>query len=163
MTATLNGRTDATTAVPARTTATTVATNPAAGRRNRLVLAAFRVVAGSIFALHGLQGAYGAYGGIDLAGGAVPFGQWPGWYASVIELVCGVLVATGLGTRAAALLCSGAMAYAYFVVHVPMGGIIPLENMGEPAALYSWIFLLIAVQGPGSFALDNVIRRHRGR
>lgn len=159
MTATLNGRTDVTTSTP---TVPTVA-NPAAGRRNRLVLAAFRVVAGSIFALHGLQGAYGAFGGIDLAGGAVPFGQWPGWYASVIELVCGVLVATGLGTRAAALLCSGAMAYAYFVVHVPMGGIIPLANMGEPAALYSWIFLLIAVQGPGSFALDNVVRRLRRR
>lgn len=156
MTATLNARTTPGTPV-------STAADPAAGRRNRLVLAAFRMVAGSIFALHGLQGAYGAFGGIDLAGGAVPFGQWPGWYASVIELVCGILVATGLGTRVAALLCSGAMAYAYFVVHVPMGGVIPLENMGEPAALYSWIFLLIAVLGPGGFALDDVVRRLRRR
>lgn len=161
MTATLNGRTASTTTVPASTTTTDSTPAERTARRNRLVLAALRVVAGVLFAMHGLQGAFGAFGGIDLAGTAVTLGDWPGWYASVIELIGGILVATGLGTRIAALLCSGAMAYAFFVVHVPMGGIIPIENLGEPAALYSWIFLLIAVQGPGSFALDNLMKRHR--
>ena len=43
-------------------------------------------------------------------------------------------------------------------VHAPVG-LLPLQNMGEPAALYSWIFLIVAVFGSGSFALDNLRRR----
>ncbi|HEY2057115.1 MAG TPA: hypothetical protein VGH57_01985, partial [Amycolatopsis sp.] len=48
------------------------------------VLAAFRVVVSFLFLCHGLQG-FGLLGGIDGAGMAVPFGQWPGWWAGVIE------------------------------------------------------------------------------
>ncbi len=113
-----------------------------------------------LFICHGLQGIFGAFGGIDGNGTAVPAGMWPGWWASVICLAGGGLVLLGLLTRPAALLCSGAMAYAYFVVHLPLG-LFPLENQGEQAALFSWIFLLIAVLGPGSWALDNAWRRAR--
>jgi putative oxidoreductase len=67
-------------------------------------------------------------------------------------------VLLGLFTRPTAVLCSGAMAYAYFVVHQPTG-LLPVQNMGEPAALYCWIFLLIVILGPGSFALDAVRTR----
>jgi putative oxidoreductase len=35
----------------------------------------------------------------------------------------------------------------------------PLQNHGELATLYSWIFLLIAILGPGRFALDTVLSR----
>lgn len=35
----------------------------------------------------------------------------------------------------------------------------PIPNGGEPAALYSWIFLLIGILGPGAFALDALRRR----
>ncbi|EOD59830.1 integral membrane protein [Amycolatopsis vancoresmycina DSM 44592] len=31
--------------------------------------------------------------------------------------------------------------------------------MGEPAAVYSWVFLLFAAIGPGRFALDNLRKR----
>ncbi len=129
----------------------------AAPRRSRaeaIVLALFRMVVAFLFVCHGVQG-FGAFGGIDGAGTGVPFGSWPGWWASVIEVVAGGLVLVGLFTRPAALLCSGAMAYAYFVVHQPTA-LFPLENMGEPAALYSWVFLLLAVFGPGRWAVDNV-------
>jgi putative oxidoreductase len=78
----------------------------------------------------------------------------------VIELVGGGLILLGLSTRAAALLCSGAMAFAYFTVHQPQGPL-PLQNHGELAALYCWIFLLIAILGPGRFALDTVLRKHK--
>ncbi len=47
------------------------------------------------------------------------------------------------------------MAYAYFVVHQPIA-LLPIPNGGEATALFSWIFLLIAVPGPGVFALDNL-------
>ncbi|EHR59225.1 DoxX family protein [Saccharomonospora cyanea] len=133
-------------------------------RRSRTeasVLAVFRMVVAFLFVCHGVQG-FGAFGGIDGAGTGVPFGSWPGWWASVIEVGAGGLVLAGLFTRPAALLCSGAMAYAYFVVHQPTA-LFPLENMGEPAALYSWIFLLLAVFGPGRWAVDNVRSRSENR
>ncbi|MEU6641232.1 DoxX family protein [Saccharomonospora sp. NPDC046836] len=121
------------------------------------VLAATRIVVGFLFLCHGLQG-FGVFGGVDGAGTGLPFGSWPGWYASVIEMVAGALVLFGLFTRPAAVLSSGVMAYAYFTVHQPVA-LLPLQNMGEQAALFSWIFLLLAVIGPGAFALDNLRRR----
>lgn len=124
-----------------------------------VVLGVVRIVVGLLFACHGLQG-FGVFGGVDGQGGGVPFGVWPGWWASVIELTGGVLVLLGFGTRAAALICSGAMAYAYFTVHQPLA-VLPLQNMGETAALYSWVFLLIAVTGPGRFGLGGLLRRRR--
>ncbi|GAB3562848.1 DoxX family protein [Amycolatopsis endophytica] len=122
-----------------------------------IVLGVVRIVVGALFACHGLQG-FGAFGGVDGQGTGVPFGLWPGWWASVIEFAGGALVALGLGTRVAALLCSGTMAYAYFTVHAPLA-LLPMQNMGEQAALYAWLFLLIGVAGPGRFALAGLRRR----
>ncbi|GGP83155.1 DoxX family protein [Saccharothrix coeruleofusca] len=138
-------------------TTITATTARATGKLNDLVLAGFRIVVSFLFACHGAQG-FGLLGGIDGQGTAVPFGVWPGWWASVIELVGALLVLVGLFPRIAALLCSGAMAYAYFVVHQPEA-LLPLHNMGEPAALYAWAFLLIAVLGPGAFTVERAFRR----
>ncbi len=77
-----------------------------------------------------------------------------GLYAGLIELVTGVLVALGLFTRIAALLASGAMAYAYSTVHLPHG-FLPMTNGGEPAVLYCFAFFLLAFIGPGRFALET--------
>lgn len=49
------------------------------------------------------------------------------------------------------------MAYAYFTVHQPEA-LLPIANHGEPAAMFCWMFLLIAVIGPGAFALDTLRR-----
>ena len=133
------------------------------GAKNGLkeaALSVVRIVVAFLFMCHGTMGQFGWFGGIDGQGSAVPVGSWPGWYGSLIELVAGGLVLLGLFTRPAAILCSGAMAYAYFVVHQPEG-LLPLQNMGEQAALYSWIFLLFGILGPGSFAVDSLIRRGR--
>jgi putative oxidoreductase len=131
-----------------------------AERTRELVWTGFRVVVGFLFACHGTQKLLGALGGIDGAGTTVPLLSWPAWWAGVIELVGGVLVLVGLWTRVAAVICSGEMAYAYFVVHQPMGAL-PLQNEGEPAALYAWAFLAIAAMGPGRYSLDSFIRRTR--
>ena len=129
---------------------------------NGVALSAFRIVVAFLFLCHSVQGLAGAFGGIDGNGAAVEFGSWPGWWGSLIELVGGVLVLLGLFTRPAAVLLSGVMAYAYFTVHQSIG-LLPIQNLGEPAALYSWIFLLIAVLGSGTFALDTVRRARSGR
>ncbi|WP_245931582.1 DoxX family protein [Actinokineospora auranticolor] len=118
---------------------------------NRLapvVLAAVRVVVGFLYLSRGLQG-FGLFGGIDGVGGAVDLWTWPDFWGSALEVAGGGLVVLGLCTRTAAFVSSGVMAYA---VHAPMG-LLPLQNMGEQAALLSWVFLLIAVLGPGRFAL----------
>ena len=122
-----------------------------------IVVGASRIVISFLFGFHGLQG-FGFFGGIDGQGGGVPFGSFPGWWGSVIELVGALLLLAGLASRPAAILLSGVMAYAYFTVHAPMG-LLPLQNMGEPAAVYSWVFLLFAAIGPGRFALDNLRKR----
>ncbi|MGH3673415.1 MAG: DoxX family protein [Pseudonocardiaceae bacterium] len=111
-----------------------------------------------LFICNGALILLGAFGGVDKHGATAPVGSWPLWWAGMIHLVGGGLVLIGLFTRPAALLCSGAMAFAYFTVHQPLG-LLPLQNHGEPAALYSWIFLLIAILGPGSLALDTALRR----
>lgn len=122
------------------------------------VLELFRVVVGLLFTLHGTSTLFGFMGAAQ--GAAPQLGQWPGWWAAMIQLVGGALVLVGLGTRVAALLCSGSMAYAYFVVHQPLS-LSPLTNGGELSALFCWAFLLIAVVGPGRWALDSAIARFR--
>jgi putative oxidoreductase len=112
-----------------------------------------RIVIGFLFACHGFQKLFGAFGKAP-----APIGAWPSWWAGVIELVAGGLIMVGLFTRPAAVLCSGTMAYAYFMVH-QSHGLLPLQNKGELAAVYSWVFLLIAFIGPGALAIDAVRRR----
>jgi putative oxidoreductase len=116
----------------------------------------FRIVVGLLFAMHGMATVLGLFGGARGTGRAVEMGTWPGWYAGVIQLVCGLLVMVGLCTLPAALLSSGSMAYAYFVVHQPEG-LIPLQNGGVTPALYAWAFVVIAAVGAGPWSLDALL------
>ncbi|MGW8888218.1 DoxX family protein [Streptomyces sp. NPDC055749] len=113
-------------------------------------LAAFRVVVGFLFACHGAASLFGVLGG-----DSVPTATWPGWYAAVIQLVGGILVALGLGTRIAAFVASGSMAYAYFKVH-QSEALFPLQNNGEASAMFCWAFLLLVFTGPGALAVDRL-------
>ena len=112
----------------------------------------FRIVIALLFTLHGLGTVFGV--GND----AMPVGLWPMWWAGLIQVVCGVLVLLGALTRPAAILCSGSMAYAYFVIHQPQA-LLPTQNDGVSPALYAWAFLAIAVLGAGPWSLDAFLRR----
>ncbi|MFN8074220.1 MAG: DoxX family protein [Kineosporiaceae bacterium] len=125
------------------------------------VIAFVRAAVGLLFVCHGAASLFGVLGGSYPSGGAVPAGTWPGWYAAVIQLVAGGLVMVGLFTRWAALLCSGSMAYAYFVEH-QKDALFPIQNGGEAAAMFSLAFLVIAFVGAGSLALDTLLERRRG-
>ncbi|MGW1521064.1 DoxX family protein [Streptomyces sp. NPDC002287] len=122
-------------------------------RHQPYALAGFRIVTGTLFACHGAASLFGVLGGAH-GGGTVAPAVWPEGYAAVVELFTGSLIALGLGTRAAALLASGAMAYAYFTVHQPRA-LWPLENGGEASAVFCWAFLLLVFTGPGAWALDR--------
>ncbi|GAB1329819.1 DoxX family protein [Streptomyces sennicomposti] len=122
-------------------------------------LGLFRIVVGLLFACHGAASLFGVLGGAaGTDGGTLPAGSWPGWYAALIQLVGGALVLLGLGTRGAALIASGSMAYAYFDVH-QKAALWPIENGGEPSALYCWAFLLLVFTGSGAFGLDSLFAR----
>lgn len=110
--------------------------------------AAFRIVTGFLFALHGAQKLFGMFGGT-----AQPIASLFG-LAGIIELTCGVLVAIGWFTPFAAFLASGEMAAAYFIAHAPKGPW-PIQNGGELAALYCFAFLFIATRGGGMLSVDR--------
>ncbi|MFF1923185.1 DoxX family protein [Streptomyces sp. NPDC058221] len=119
-------------------------------RARPYVLSLFRIVIGLLFTCHGVASLFGVLGN-----DAVPAGTWPGWYAAAIQLAGGTLVLLGLGTRTAALVGSGSMAFAYFDVH-QQRGLLPMENGGEAAVFFCWTLLLIAFSGPGLLAVDRL-------
>jgi putative oxidoreductase len=112
---------------------------------------------GLLFLAHGTQKLLSFPGG-DRAGSGLAFDS-PGAFAGVIELVCGLLITLGLFTRAAAFLASGTMAAAYFIAHAPQN-FFPVNNSGDAAILYCFVFLYLAVAGPGAWSLDQ---RRRAR
>jgi putative oxidoreductase len=84
----------------------------------------------------------------------------PPAYAGIIELVCGALIALGLFTRSAAFLASGTMAVAYFLVHAPQD-FFPVNNMGDAAILYCFVFLYFVFAGPGPISVDAKLKGSR--
>ena len=78
--------------------------------------------------------------------------------SGMIELVVGALIVLGLFSRWAAFIASGEMAVAYFIGHFPHG-FWPIQNHGEPAVLYCFLFLYLAVAGGGAWSLDSAISR----
>jgi putative oxidoreductase len=125
------------------------------GRSAPQLYAILRIVAGLMFAMHGMQKLFGWPGGKEPAG--VLLYQVGG----VIELVTGLLIAVGLFTGYAAFLASGEMAVAYFMSHAPQG-FWPIINQGELAVLYCFVFLFMAAYGAGIWSVDAA-RRGTGR
>ncbi len=80
------------------------------------------------------------------------------WFAGMLELIFGALVAVGLFTRCAAFVLSGEMAFAYFMGHFPRA-FIPILNNGNLAILYCFVFLYIAFAGPGPWSIDAALGR----
>jgi putative oxidoreductase len=116
-----------------------------------------RIVAGFLFACHGAQKFFGVLGGVDGRGGTVPLVSLFG-LAGTIELLGGILIAVGLLGSYAAFVASGEMAAAYFMAHQPRGGL-PIQNTGELAALYAFLFLYIASRGSGRFSVAGAMGR----
>jgi putative oxidoreductase len=54
-----------------------------------------------------------------------------------------------------AFLLAGEMAYAYWMMHVPMGGFFPVNNGGDAAVLFCFVFLYLVFAGPGAWSLDG--------
>jgi putative oxidoreductase len=122
------------------------------GKYSSYIYAILRIVAGFLFMQHGTQKLLGF----------PPSGKPPMplnglmMTAGVIELVAGLLILIGLFASIAAFIASGMMAVAYFTAHQP-GGALPIQNGGELAALYSFLFLYIAAVGSGTLSVDSIL------
>jgi putative oxidoreductase len=132
--------------------------NPNLSRYAPLMLGILRIVSGLLFLAHGTQKFLSFPGGQN-AGSGLALAS-PGHWAGIVELVAGALLALGLFTRPAAFVASGTMAVAYWYAHAPQG-FFPVNNGGDAAILYCFVFLYIFVAGPGRFSLDA--RRAPGR
>jgi len=128
---------------------------PAAASATHALL---RIAAGLLFSFHGMQKLLGWFGGMGPQGGTVTLASQMG-VAGMLELLGGILIIVGLFTRPVAFLLSGEMAVAYFMAHFPRG-FWPIENQGELAALYSFVFLFFAFNGAGKFSIDALRNRH---
>jgi putative oxidoreductase len=114
--------------------------------------AALRIVAGFLFTLHGVQKTFGLLGGTEVE----PMSRLGA--AGFIELVGGGLITVGLFTSPVAFIASGEMAFAYFLAHLPRGPW-PIQNEGELAVLFCFIFLYIATRGGGLASIDLLRRK----
>jgi putative oxidoreductase len=74
----------------------------------------------------------------------------------LIEFVGGILLLLGAFTRIAAFIMSGDMAVAYFMAHHP-SSFYPIENKGDLAILFCFVFLYFFFAGPGSWSLDRSV------
>jgi len=124
------------------------------------VYAALRIVAGLLFACHGLQKIFGL-----LTEQQPPVGSQL-WFGGLIELVAGLLIAVGLFTVWAAFLASGTMAVAYLQFHWKFAfdaAFFPIVNRGELAVIYCFLFLFIACHGAGRGSLDASLGARRSQ
>lgn len=117
--------------------------------------AAMRIMAGFLFFFHGTQKLfnfpaefpYPLNGMMYVAGG--------------LELVGGIALMAGFMTRWAAFVCSGLMAAAYWMAHGSQmfsdgaAKFFPINNQGELAAIFCFVFLFIAAKGAGIWSVDG--------
>ncbi len=118
---------------------------------------ALRIVGGLLFVAHGIQKVFGMFGGLGGHGATAPTGSLF-WVAGVIELGLGTLFTVGLLTRPVSFVLCGEMAVAYFHAHFPRG-FWPIQNGGELAVLYCFLFLFFCGAGAGPVSLDKALKR----
>lgn len=118
---------------------------------SRHCYALMQIVAGFLFLWHGSQKLFGFPEGMPAS---VP--AFITYVAGPIELVGGILIMIGLFTHWAAFICSGLMAFAYWMAHGTKA-LLPLQNNGELAALYCFVFLFIAARGGGIWSVDALM------
>jgi putative oxidoreductase len=124
-------------------------------KRAPYLLSVLRIVAGLLFMQHGGEKLWGFAGGrIDL--------NFPQLHALAgpIELIGGLFITLGLFTRATAFILCGEMAVAYFRSWAPRG-FFPINNGGEEAVLFCYLYLWLVTAGPGPLSLDHLIQTRK--
>ncbi|MFQ6105148.1 MAG: DoxX family protein [Candidatus Glassbacteria bacterium] len=119
-----------------------------------MALGLLRIVSGLLFLQHGAQKLFGLFGGfMGEAGQTAPFFSLMG-LGGVLEFFGGLAILLGFFTRPVAFILSGEMAVAYFMFHQG-NAFWPIQNQGETAVLYCFVFLLLSAAGAGRFAIHG--------
>ena len=112
--------------------------------------AVLRIVVGFLFLQHGSQKLFDFP--IEAPSGAPAFVVNVG---GPIEFVGGLLIMVGFMTGWAGFLCSGLMAAAYWMSH-GFNAPLPIQNYGELATVYCFVFLYISAKGSGIWSVDSL-------
>ena len=129
-------------------------------RARQVTLFLLRVVAGLLFLQAGGMKLFDWFGGIPAQFGGHPKLLSQVWIGGVLEFYGGLAILLGLCTRPVAFVLAGEMAVAYFQFHQPQG-FWPIQNHGEPAVLFCFIFLFLAAHGAGAWSIDAMVPRMR--
>lgn len=117
-------------------------------------LSILRVVIGLQMVQHGTQKVFHF---------PAPTGQFPestlSFVAGCIEIILGIPFILGLFVRPIALIFSGEMAIAYFLRHAPRGLFVPINNGGDLALTFCFVYLFLTVAGGGKIGVDALWHR----
>jgi putative oxidoreductase len=119
------------------------------------LLSVVRMGIGLLFFQHGAEKIWGFAGGRIDHNLATMRG-----FAGPLEVVGGALIALGLLTRTTAFILCGEMAVAYFTRWAPRG-FWPINNGGEEAVIFCFVFLWLVTAGAGPWSLDAVLSKRR--
>lgn len=118
-------------------------------RHQAQTYASLRIVTGLMYFCHGSQKMFGFPAEVRPGTPA-----WIIWTAGPLEVVGGILLAIGFATRPVAFLSSGVMAVAYWMAHGHKA-LLPMNNGGELAAVYCFVFLFFSARGAGIWSIDG--------
>jgi len=129
-----------------------------------LGLLVLRVVIGLIVAGHGLQKAFGWWGGPGMTGCVAamnrmrirPATPWA-WISMLSEVLGGIGLAVGLLTPLPSLAIAGSMLVAIALVHWPRGFWVTKGGYEFNLSILAAI-AAIAIAGPGAYSLDAALR-----
>jgi putative oxidoreductase len=123
-----------------------------------ITLFLLRIVVGIMFLQVGGMKILGWFGGMPGGTKAELLSQIG--IGGLLEILGGIAIILGLFTRAVAFVLSGEMAVAYWQFHAH-NGTWPIQNHGELAVLFCFIFLFFAAYGAGEWSIDAILKQHR--
>ncbi|MGE4063704.1 MAG: DoxX family protein [Rhodospirillaceae bacterium] len=125
-------------------------------------LSILRIMSALLFIAHGSQKLFDFPARPTLEGTAAPTFDLFSLIgaAGVLEFFGGILLLVGFATRPVAFILSGMMAVAYFIAHHPRA-FYPVNNGGDAAILFCFIFLFLFFAGGGPLSVDNLFAKRR--
>ena len=120
------------------------------------LLSVLRIVSALLFIAHGTTKLF-SFPATEMFATPPPVGGLM-WIGGILEAGGGLLLLIGLFTRPVAFVLSGMMAVAYWMFHAP-ASIYPVQNGGDAAILFCFVFLYIAAAGGGPWSVDNALRK----
>src|SRR5690554_69378 len=113
-------------------------------------LAILRIITALLFMAHGTQKLFnfppGQMGGVELMSLI--------GLAAILETFGGLAILLGVFTRPVAFILAGEMAVAYWMAHAPQSPFL-VNNGGDAAILYCFVFLYLFFAGPGAWSIDG--------